>query len=75
MYQCAKFFVEVGIGGEDEESVSDVLRSLTLGMCSNFHGSPEYWLAMPLGELFEWTMKASQMLKPEPTTQNIGPGL
>lgn len=75
MLERAKFFAEVGIGGEDEDSIADILRKLALGMSSNFHSPLDYWLNLPIGELFEWTMKANEMLKPQPTTQHIGPGL
>lgn len=49
-----------------------------LSMASNFHGSPDYWLDMPLDEMFKWAMVANRMAEKEKAkhnTQKIGPGL
>lgn len=47
-------------------------------MTSNFHGSPDFWLDMPLEEMNLWAKVASRMFEKEKqkhNTQRIGPGL
>jgi len=44
----------------------------------NFHSSPDYWLKMPLVELFRWVMVANRMIEREKEKHNwqeVRPGL
>lgn len=47
-------------------------------MTSNFHGSPDYWLDLPLEEMNKWAVIASRMFEREKQKRNVqqvGPGL
>lgn len=70
MQRSAEFFIERGIGGQDEETISDVLRGIALSMSSRFGGPPDYWLGMEIDELVEWTAKAYEMTEKERQRSN-----
>jgi hypothetical protein len=40
-------------------------------MASNFHSPPNYWLDIPLVELYRWTMIAGKMAEKERARQNV----
>lgn len=65
MPNSAKFFIEIGLAGEEEKSIGEILRQLVLSLCSRFNGDPDYWLELDLIELFDWAMTAGRMQEEE----------
>lgn len=71
MPDSAKFFIEIGLAGEEEKTIGEILRQLVLGLCSRFQGDPDYWLELDIIELVEWAMTANRMQEEENRRQEL----
>lgn len=58
--------------------MSKSIKKISLSMSSNFHTSVDFWLDLPISELYDWSAVAGEIIEEErqrTNTQRISPGL